>query len=94
MIAEQPQYVALKNFRERHLKAKQELKRIAMPILDKIEKKGAVEAIGKYLNVSGQTVLNYVYGNGKDGFLVEAITNQFLIIQENIEYYATQQQQQ
>jgi len=39
--------------------------------------------IGAILGVSFQTVVNYVYGKAKDGFLTEAICNEFKKLKEN-----------
>lgn len=36
--------------------------------------------IGKKLNISDRTVKNYVDGYGKDGFLTEAITDEFELL--------------
>jgi predicted transcriptional regulator len=34
-------------------------------------------AIGENLNITGQTVINYVNGDIKDGYLAESIYNEF-----------------
>lgn len=32
--------------------------------------------LGKKYDVSGQTIINYIYGQGKDGFLKEALISE------------------
>lgn len=59
-------------------KAKAELNKVATPLLDKRGSQSSTcSYIGTQLNLSGQGVYNYVIGKGGDGFICEAITEEF-----------------
>ncbi len=64
-------------FKQRHDMANDKLKLIAIPQIEKYSLKNATEAVADKLGISPQTVVNYTYGRGKDGFLTEAITKEF-----------------
>lgn len=68
---------AKKKLKERRKVACAELKKVAMPYIDNKTLNEKSEIIGKRLGVSFQTVVNYVYGKAKDGFLIEALTEEF-----------------
>lgn len=68
----------LQELNKRHRDAIRELQEVAIP---KTEKDGLVKlskVVGKNLKKSPQTVMNYLRGRGKDGYLTEAITKEFL----------------
>jgi len=67
---------AKKQLKQRHKEAVIELKKAAAPYLDK-GLNDAAKKIGKNIGVSFQTVVNYVHGRTKDGYLTEAITKEF-----------------
>ena len=68
---------AKKQLKLRHKDSIIELKKAAAPYIDK-GLNDAAKKIGKNIGVSFQTVVNYVYGKTKDGYLTEAITKEFL----------------
>ena len=68
---------AKKQLKQRHKEACAELKTAALPYIDNNSLNEQARGIGKKLGVSYQTVVNYVYGKSKDGFLVEAMTKEF-----------------
>jgi len=63
--------------KERHEVAVAALKSVAFPKIKKEGLKKQCKAVASNLGVSYQTVINYVYGMAKDGFLTEAITKEF-----------------
>lgn len=67
----------LQELNTRHKEAIKTLQEVATP---KTKEKGLVflsEAIAKNLKRSPQTIMNYIKGRGKDGYLTEAITKEF-----------------
>jgi|GEM_PF-5635920 len=68
---------AKQELKKRHLLAVDELKKIAIPKIEKDGLKPVCEKISASVGVSYQTVANYVYGMAKDGFLTEQITKEF-----------------
>lgn len=68
---------AKEQLNSRHLEAVEKLKTVALPKMEKHGSKKCCELIGAELGISYPTVENYVYGRAKDGFLTEAITQQF-----------------
>lgn len=68
---------AKKQLRERHKEACAILNKVAEPYINNKTLNTQAEKIGKRLGVSYQTVVNYVYGKSKDGYLTEAITKEF-----------------
>lgn len=68
---------AKKQLRQRHKEACMELKKAALPYIDGNTLNLEAVKIGRRLGVSFQTVVNYVYGKSKDGYLTEAITKEF-----------------
>ncbi len=68
---------AKKQLRQRHKKACVLLKKVASPHIENSTLNSEALKIGKRLGVSFQTVVNYVYGKSKDGYLTEAITKEF-----------------
>lgn len=63
--------------KKRHLRAVVQLQKVANP---KVFKYGLMEcgkAVGQKLEVSPQTVINYISGRVKDGYLTEAIAQEF-----------------
>ena len=72
-----------KKLKVRHKEASAELKKVALPYIDNNTLNSVALKIGGILGVSFQTVVNYVYGKAKDGFLTEAISNEFKKLKEN-----------
>ncbi len=72
-----------KQLKVRHKEASAELKKVALPYIDNNTLNSVALKIGGILGVSFQTVVNYVYGKAKDGFLTEAISNEFKKLKEN-----------
>jgi hypothetical protein len=72
-----------KQLKVRHKEASAELKKVALPYIDNNTLNSVALKIGGILGVSFQTVVNYVYGKAKDGFLTEAICNEFKKLKEN-----------
>ena len=68
---------AKKQLRQRHKEACSQLKKAASPYIENSTLNSEAIKIGKQLGVSFQTVVNYVYGKSKDGYLTEAITSEF-----------------
>lgn len=69
---------ALLVLKTRTKKAKDDLNKIASPLLNSLGSQSATCAyIGTQLNLSGQGVYNYVIGKGGDGFVCEAIAEEF-----------------
>lgn len=68
---------AKKQLRQRHKEACEGLKKAAIQYIDNNTLNSEAVKIGKRLGVSYQTVVNYVYGKSKDGYLTEAITKEF-----------------
>lgn len=68
---------AKKQLRQRHKDACSQLRKSASPYIDNETLNLQAKVIGKQLGVSFQTVVNYVYGKSKDGYLTEAITSEF-----------------
>lgn len=71
---------AKKQLKQRHKDACSYLRKIANPYIDNNTLNAEALKIGKRLGVSFQTVVNYVYGKSKDGYLTEAITKEFEIL--------------
>lgn len=69
---------AKKQLKQRHKEACAELKKIALPFIDNGTLNEQARLIEKRLGISYQTVVNYVYGKAKDGYLTEAITQEFI----------------
>lgn len=67
-----------KQLKQRHKAASKELNRVASPYIENGSLNFEAIKIGKELGISFQTVVNYVYGKSKDGYLTEAITQEFL----------------
>ena len=68
---------ALQELKVKHKDAIKALQEAALP---KTKEKGLValsEIVGKNLKKSPQTIMNYINGRGKDGYLTEAITKEF-----------------
>jgi len=68
---------AKQELKKRHAASVVELQTVALPKIEKDGLKPVCENIGKALGVSYQTVVNYVYGRTKDGFLTNAIAKEF-----------------
>lgn len=68
---------AKKQLKQRHKESRVALKKIATPYIDDNTLNAKALKIGENLGVSFQTVVNYVYGKSKDGYLTEAITKEF-----------------
>lgn len=69
----------LSTFKERHTDIDKILKQEAQRVLDKSHLSQSVifARIGSNLEITGQTVINYVNGEGKDGYLKDAILKEF-----------------
>lgn len=65
------------DIKERHKEAHKKLTRIANPVIARKGLKHTCTHVGDRLDISFQTVINYLSGRCKDGFLTEAITNEF-----------------
>jgi predicted transcriptional regulator len=68
---------AKQELKKRHQLAIDELKKVALPKIEKEGVKPVCEKISATIGVSYQTIANYVYGMAKDGFLTEQITKEF-----------------
>lgn len=64
-------------FKGRHETANILLKETATPKIEKYSLRDSTQAVAVMLDISPQTVVNYIYGRGKDGFLTEALTKAF-----------------
>jgi hypothetical protein len=60
-----------------HNKANLELKKVSDPKIEKIGIISCSKIVAKHLNVSSQTIVNYILGTGKDGFLTQLIIAEF-----------------
>ena len=58
---------------QRHRKTDKTLNRVAQKLINSPRTKSAVLPLAKKHGVSSQTILNYLYGMGSDGFLKEAL---------------------
>ena len=61
----------------RHLQAVVKLQSVANPKVFKYGLMKCAKAIGDELEITDQTVINYLSGRVRDGYLTEAITQQF-----------------
>ena len=68
---------AKEQLQKRHDEAAEKLKAVCQPKIEKHGRNACAKLICDNLGVSFQTVVNYTYGNAKDGFLTEAITKEF-----------------
>ena len=59
--------------KQRHNKTDKALNRAAQPIINGTNTRQAVKPLAKKHGVTPQTILNYLYGMGSDGFLKEAL---------------------
>jgi len=59
--------------KQRHSRTDKALNRAAQRIINGPNTRQAVKPLAKKHGVSGQTILNYLYGMGSDGFLKEAL---------------------
>ena len=62
--------------KQRHLRTDKRLNRVAKKIINGPNPRQAVKPLAEKFNVSGQTILNYLYGMGSDGFLKEALIDE------------------
>lgn len=58
---------------QRHRKTDKTLNRLAQKVINGPNTRGAVKPLAKKHGVTPQTILNYMYGMGSDGFLKEAL---------------------
>lgn len=65
------------DIRTRHKEAHKELLKIANPVINKYGIVKSAGIVARRLLVSDQTVINYIYGRCKDGFLTEAIMHEY-----------------
>jgi len=68
---------AIKEFEKKHKDIKAKLSAVAKEKINRGEMMNACKGIAKRLKVSPQTVYNYVVGTIKDGYLAEAILQEF-----------------
>lgn len=68
---------AIKEFKRKHKQAHKELRAAAQKYIDNGGLTVVAKEIAPKLDISYQSVINYVYMGGKDGFLTEAITKLF-----------------
>ncbi len=61
----------------RHTRATEKLKEVANRKLKSGSATQTAFVVGLKLGITGQTVLNYLNGNCRDGFLTEALTMEF-----------------
>lgn len=59
----------------RHTATDKTLNRAAQRIINGPSARQAIKPLAVKYGVTGQTILNYMYGMGKDGFLKEALIN-------------------
>ena len=74
---------AKQELKQRHLQAVGVLQKTANPITSSEGLVKCSKIVSKNLGVSPQTVMNYLLGRGKDGYLTEAITTQFKTLKFN-----------
>lgn len=58
---------------QRHIKTDKQLRDAAGKVVNGKSARKWAEEMGEKYNVTGQTILNYIHGMGKDGFLKEAL---------------------
>lgn len=63
--------------KQRHKKAHNELRKIATKVLEGKESTPILSTIADKLDISSQTIYNYIGGRCKDGFLTESLTEEF-----------------
>ena len=68
---------AIDKLKIRHRAAVEKLKKVAAPKFDKYGILVCTKVISKNLDISDTTVMNYVGGRVKDGFLTEALIAEF-----------------
>ncbi len=62
---------------QRHQKAIENLKKVSQPKIQKYNTMPCAYTVAANLGVSYQTVINYISGSAKDGFLTEAMAKEF-----------------
>ena len=68
---------AKEELKERHLRAVERLNKAAQPKTNEYGLVSASTEVAKLLGISPNTVINYIMGKTKDGYLTEAITKEF-----------------
>lgn len=59
--------------KQRHEETDNRLKAAAIGLINNSKLRDFAKKVSEKYGISGQTVINYVYGQGKDGYLKEAI---------------------
>jgi predicted transcriptional regulator len=59
--------------KQRHQSTDKRLNKAAQAVINGQSARAWAEKTGKKYGYTGQTILNYLYGMGKDGFLKEAL---------------------
>ena len=59
--------------KQRHDKVNKVLNKAAQPVIESGKLRGWAKEAGKRYGLTGQTIINYLYGMGKDGFIKEAL---------------------
>jgi len=58
---------------QRHKATDKKLNKLAQPVINGQSARTWAKQAGEKYGYTGQTILNYLYGMGKDGFLKEAL---------------------
>lgn len=67
----------LEEYNQKHQKAIERLQKVANPKTFKYGVVKSCEVVAANLGTSSQTIMNYISGRTKDGYLTEAITKEF-----------------
>lgn len=68
----------MKNLQQLHKSANAELKKAAQDAINSNKLRQTSKKLAAKYNISSQTVVNYVYGQGRDGFLKKCLTDDFI----------------
>lgn len=58
---------------QRHMDTDKRLNKVAQKVINKNRLREISRELAPKYQVSSQTIINYIYGQGKDGFLKEAL---------------------
>lgn len=70
IFAQNSQFMTVK---QRHKAIDKQLNKVAQKIINAPNTRAEAKKLAIKYQVSGQTILNYIYGMGSDGFLKEAL---------------------
>lgn len=66
------------NIKQRHRNTDKRLNKAAQKIINSNKLREFAKELAPKYDVSGQTIINYIYGQGKDGFLKEALIDELV----------------